>query len=39
VLQSRLEASEDRISELEQSVVEANQAATASEQLLLEVSR
>jgi len=37
VLESRLTADEDRISELEQNIVEAKEAATTSEQLLLEV--
>jgi len=37
VLENRLAANEDRISELEQSVVEAKEGATVSEQLLLEV--
>jgi len=37
VLESRHTADEDRISELEQNVVEAKEAATTSEQLLLEV--
>jgi len=39
VLESRLAADEDRISELEQNVIESKQAAAASEQLLLEVSQ
>jgi len=39
VLESRLSAEQDRISELEQSVVEARQDATTSEQLLIEVSQ
>jgi len=38
VLESRLAAEQDRISDLEQSVVEAKQDATTSEQLLVEVS-
>ena len=39
MLESRLSAEQDRISELEQSVVEARQDATTSEQLLIEVSQ
>ena len=39
MLESRLEVDEERISELEQNVIESKQAATTSEQLLLEVSQ
>jgi len=39
VLEARLGASEERITDLEQSVVEAKLAATESEQQLIEVRR
>ena len=39
MLESRLSAEQDRISALEESVVDAKQDATNSEQLLVEVSQ